>query len=444
MADAQDRPATATEVLPAYRVRVERVDWLSLLPWVRLFGTFRMAIQPAKMLLSLLAVVLLYVGGLALDAVWGPQVLSGEFMAYLARDADQFDAWRQVQRQAAADASLQPVLQGIFETVLDVEIAAFNQMIVAATRLDFGLQALTGGVDSHQGVLGALWVMIIGVPGWLLATHPGFLAGYLLYAFLLTVLLGGAVSRLAALHAALGEPGSANDAMAFTLSRFVWLILAPVIPAATVGVVALLLALAGLVLFNAPGLDVVGGAIFGLLLVGGLVMAVLLVGLAAAGNLLMPAIAVEGTDAFDAISRSFNYVLGRPWRYVFYAAAALVYGAVTYLFLGLVIYLTLWLTQVTLDWWTFAEVGQTGMERFDAVFPSPRLGELLAPAAWSQLDGSGKIAASFVSVWVKLLIGLLPAYAFSFYFCAHTWIYLLLRESVDGTELNHVYVGDRR
>src|SRR5690606_36047594 len=98
----------------------------------------------------------------------------------------------------------------------------------------------------------------------------------------------------------------------------------------------------GLMFFNVKALDVIGAMLFFLFLAFGALAAVILIGLAVACHLLTPAIAVEDSDAFDAVSRSFSYVLAHPWRYAFYLAVSLVYGAAGYLLLGLVLFLTLW------------------------------------------------------------------------------------------------------
>src|SRR5690606_16533584 len=104
---------------------------------------------------------------------------------------------------------------------------------------------------------------------------------------------------------------------------------------------------------------------------------------------------------FDAISRAFNYLLGRPWRFLFYWATMLVYGAVTYLFVGLMVYFSLWTTKAFVGWWVFSDT-PAGVNRFDAIFPSPRLGELMHQVDWSALEGTGtgSVAAALVLVWV--------------------------------------------
>jgi hypothetical protein len=420
-----------------HRVQVEAVHWPTLLPGLHLFRSFRMAIHPAKLALSLILIVLLYLGGVAMDFIWGPQVFTREFEQYKALPADGYERFLDLNRQALEETRQRKGvvrLDRIFDTVLAEELQAFEHMATAATELDFGIGEFFSRPGRGGGVLGALVTMVVVVPGWLYQTHPGFLTLYLLYAFLLTAILGGAIARLAALHACRDERAGALAGLKFAAARYPWFVSAPLIPLALVLAIGLVMAVGGWALFNLPVTDLLGGLGFGLFLLGAFVMALLLVGFAAGVNLLFPAIAVEGTDAFDAISRAFNYVLGRPWRYLFYTAVALVYGAITYLFVGFVLYLTLWVTKVFVGLWA-------GGGRFDAILPAPQFGELLYEPNWAALDGSGSVAAAMVLVWVKLLLALLPAFWVSFYLVSQTWIYLLLRQAADGAEFDDVYVS---
>ena len=61
-------------------------------------------------------------------------------------------------------------------------------------------------------------------------------------------------------------------------------------------------------------------------------MTLVALGTAGGFNLMYPTIAVEGSDSFDAISRSFSYIYARPWRMIWYTMVAIVYGALTFLF----------------------------------------------------------------------------------------------------------------
>jgi hypothetical protein len=50
------------------------------------------------------------------------------------------------------------------------------------------------------------------------------------------------------------------------------------------------------------------------------------------------------------------------------------------------------------------------------------------------------VAASLVAFWVYLVIGMLGAFAISFYFTSNTIIYYLMRHEVDATEMDDVYL----
>ena len=54
----------------------------------------------------------------------------------------------------------------------------------------------------------------------------------------------------------------------------------------------------------------------------GLLMALLLLGLLFGWPLMWGTISTEGTDSFDALSRSYAYLFQRPLHYLFYALVA--------------------------------------------------------------------------------------------------------------------------
>jgi hypothetical protein len=414
------------------RVVLDGIDWRASFPFLRLFRSFSMAIQPGRLLLSLMLVLLLYLGGTAMDFAWGQKVNPDELQAYGRYDAQRYSQWLD-------DAGETGRTDYIFKTVVEQQVAAFERLVVSATDLDFGLADLAAGQGAQSGgVIGAIGNMVVHIPGWLYATHPGFLAVYLLYAFALTALIGAAISRVAALDACTGEHRSAFAGLRFGLDHWVQVMLAPLIPLGIVVVIRIVLAVCGWLFFNLMVLDVIGAVLYGFLLLLGFIAAMLLIGLALGVNLLTPAIAVEATDAFDAVSRAYNYVVGRPWQYVFYTAVMIVYGAIAYLLVGLVVFSTIWLTRNCLSAGAVSEVAE-GVTRLDAVMPEPAWGELLTEADWDELDRTGTVTAALVMVWNRLLIAILPAFAVSYYFNAQTWIYLLLRRSADLVEFDEVY-----
>src|SRR5580704_2740132 len=91
--------------------------------------------------------------------------------------------------------------------------------------------------------------------------------------------------------------------------------------------------------------DILGGLLWPLVLLAGLIMAVVLVGLVGY-PLMYTTISAEGSDSFDALSRSYSYVYQAPWQYLWYGLVATLYGAALVFFVGfmasLIVFLGKW------------------------------------------------------------------------------------------------------
>src|SRR5208283_4384771 len=91
--------------------------------------------------------------------------------------------------------------------------------------------------------------------------------------------------------------------------------------------------------------DIWDGLLWPLPLLAGLVMAVVLVGLVG-WPMMYATISAEGTDSWEAVSRSYSYVFQAPWQYLWYSLVALAYGAVVVFFVGFMgsaaVYLAKW------------------------------------------------------------------------------------------------------
>ncbi len=328
--------------------------------------------------------------------------------------------------------------RGPFAAALEAQIGGFEKLIRAAIALDFGVQQLISDTPAPSNtVVGALRQMLVTVPSWMWAQHRLFLMVYLIYGLGLWAILGGAVARMNALHACRDLRLSPSKAVAFAGRRWVWLVGTPLLPLVLAFGMGLVLTLSGFIFYNWPVLDVVGALLFGLSLILGVLIAVLLVGWVLSVSLFYPALAVEGTDAFDAVSRCYNYVLGRPWRWLFYNVLALVYGAVCYIFVATLVFITLWVTRYFISVGVFREA-DLGVDRFEAILPLPRFGALAYNTDLWLLGITGKVSAIVISIWVYALVGLLAAFAISYFLAANTWVYLLLRRSADGTEFDEV------
>jgi hypothetical protein len=154
-------------------------------------------------------------------------------------------------------------------------------------------------------------------------------------------------------------------------------------------------------------------------------MALVLLGLLFAWPLMFPAIACEGRDSFESISRSYAYVLQRPVHTVMLAGFAVVIGSV-------VGFLVL----------TFFSLAGGGFEWFLSwganLFEPARLDNLVVPGPDQPLViryWSGPLLR-FSS---HLFVGLAVATNTSMFWGLASGVYLLLRRYLDQTPLDEVY-----
>jgi hypothetical protein len=143
---------------------------------------------------------------------------------------------------------------------------------------------------------------------------------------------GGAISRIAAYEIAKdGERIETARALQFARRKFWAFFMSPWVCIIGFGFFFLCCWIGGVV---GRVLDFVwiGGPLVALLLplalLAGFVMTLIGLGTLAGFPLFAPAVAAEGTDAFDAMSRGFSYVYSRPWHYILYQTVALLYGVV--------------------------------------------------------------------------------------------------------------------
>jgi hypothetical protein len=326
--------------------------------------------------------------------------------------------------------------RGPFVLFLDYEIERINGVVYGVTHNNwFG--GLTDNAES--GVFHEIVHFFCIGPGWALKAHSVYFVLFAVLFLIVWAIFGGAIARIAAVHVAREEKLSIRQALGFASGKFLSFVFAPVIPLAIIVIVGIVVAIGGL-LVNIPYIgEILVGVFFFLALAAGFVMTLVALGTAGGLNLMYPTIAVEGSDSFDAISRSFSYVYARPWRMLWYTVVAIVYGALTYLFVRLFIFLTLWFTHKAAGAWVWrATDAETNV--WNSIWPGCSFWHLPYAPDYTALHFGSKVAALLVSVWVYLVIALLGAYLISYYFSASTVIYYLMRREVDATELDDVYL----
>ncbi|HWB54160.1 MAG TPA: hypothetical protein VG722_08205 [Tepidisphaeraceae bacterium] len=381
-------------------------------PFTHIFRSFRIATHLSKLFLALFLLLLIYGGGRFLDGVWPAHDLATAGDLGYVQPGSFFDS-----------------PQGIFITFFSYEIQQVDNVSESVATLEW------------PGLLNSLDRFFITGPDWFYSQHPLFAGIFTVWFILIWSIFGGAIARIAAVHVTREEKIAVRQALRFSVGKILSFIFAPLIPLGIFAVLGVVLAAAGIILLHIPYAGPIAlGIFFVLALAIGFVMTLILIGLAGGFNLMFPTIAVEGSDSFDAISRSFSYVYARPWRLLWYFLVAVVYGGITYLFVRYIIWMVLALTHYFIGWWLS---GHAGVRWDMGIWPVPSLVPLPYRVDFASLHNWGdKTGAVLISIWVYLTIALLGAFAISFYFSASTIVYVLLRSKVDATDLDDIYLHD--
>lgn len=421
-------------------------------PFVRLFSTTRRAISFWPWVLATVAVIVLYAGGRAMDGIWrarghGVVVASGldEIRVYAGSDLAHFESWRRVMRDRGDQA-------GIFARLLEYESDCFAAAIQAtlAGRWLFG----PGALDEHPTLLGSLYSAARGFC-WLTHTHPWYALIYGLLTLLIFSVFGAAICRYAAIQSARDENPQFSVLREFVYARWSEAFVAPIYPLAIFAVIFVVMVLASLV----GAIPVVGPLLMGLgyflALLGGVGLAFCLLATILGYPLMTPTLAVEHSDAFDAVQRSAGYVFQRPWFYAFYWFVLLLYGAGCFLVLRAILLLVFKLTHVAtatgMSVFGLLSAGPDGqLDPLSALWHMPAWADLPliprpgGPPFWGQfaaapLSGAGAVAMVLIAVWVFLGVSALAGYVVSFFFCGATEMYFLLRKAIDGIDYEEIY-----
>jgi hypothetical protein len=167
------------------------------------------------------------------------------------------------------------------------------------------------------------------------------------------------------------------------------------------------------------------GAVWPLVLLGAVVLAILAVGMVAGWPLMVACVGVERGDSFQAISTAFSYLYQRPLHYAFYALVALLVSIPTLLVAGL-------FAHATADLAMWATSFGMGHERTATVLDGLAAGGPAA-AAWG---------VKAIGFWTRGLETLLSSFGWGYFWAIATAAYLLLRQDVDGTELDEVVLDE--
>jgi len=379
-------------------VALQAIRWSEIFPWLSIAKSFRLAVTLRLMTFGAAAVLLTLLGWWAVASMFSHEGVPNS-------------SWTSVFGD-------QSVWQVIDHTVPSRPFAHLFPTV--PTPGQPGTSDAPGLTIHVLGPMVSTWTLL-SQPVWrILSIQPPTMDKSLTVADFFSPLLSGlwslavwayfgaAISRVAAVQLATGEQVGWGASLRWAGAKWLAYFSAPLLPMLGVALAALPILVVGF-LMKISFLAVLAALVWPLILAGGFVMTILLVGVLLGWPLMWATISVEGTDSFDALNRTYAYVLQRPLRYFFYTVVAGLIG---------------WLGWIVVDNFAASVIW----------LPS-------CAASWGWRESSLAYAATWLMAfwggWVKLLaIG----YSFSYFGVASTAIYYQLRRDVDARETDEVFL----
>lgn len=404
--------------MPGESGLLREIAWRELFPWLNIARAARLAVAPRLLLLAALGLFLTALG-------W-----QGLGWAYSQSTDPKLTDWREQDRQwrwetpVVHDGAV--VVPG--KLVTAAPVAPFSPSAATETNPAVSLSNASLFAESASPFfwLSRPFFRLFDRTASLLACTYALACG--IWALAVWAFVGGAITRTVGLSLANEGRLSAVEAGKFAAMKWPAFFSAPML--SLLGVLVLGIVVGGLFgLVMRADVGVLLAAIaWPLMLAACFVMAILLLGLLFGWPLMWPTISVEGTDSFDALSRSYSYTFQRPLHYLFYAVVAAIIGTLASLVVlglaGAVAHLSYW-----------AATWGAGSERIGQVFNDAHVAQ-----------GAGGVYGAGVAIigyWHSLVLLLGAAYLYSYFWAAATAIYFLLRRHVDGAEMDEIWSEPR-
>ncbi|HVT28903.1 MAG TPA: hypothetical protein VHE81_12890 [Lacipirellulaceae bacterium] len=409
--------------------KVRDVAWLELFPWLSLLRSVRIALMARILVLGALGLIATTAGWLLLVDIFQHStdpVIAGW------RQNTSLEIWRNAVRMQGdsiwvntAAHSASEVLQSAHEWLLRAPVMIWTYM----TR------PFVAMFDSHLTPTGFIFLLFCGA-----------------WELLVWGLFGGAITRIAALKFTRDEAPGIVAALKHAISKWPSYSLPPLVALAGASVFAIQLLILGLIM----RIDVfafLAAIIWPFVILLGLMMAILLIGAVVGWPLMWATVSVEGTDAFDALSRSYAYTYHRPWRLLWYVLFALFLAIVSMFVVKVFASSAIALGNWSVDWGLDNETMRTVVAPLPPPNLAPRLDVTTAPSADGnveappanaanppELGGTLSATKSIIGFWKAVVAVLVAGYQAGFLWVAAVGIYLLLRRDIDGVQTSEVFV----
>jgi hypothetical protein len=383
-------------------VALKAIRWSEIFPWLNIGRSFRLAISLRLLVYGAAALLLTLVGWWAIANLFShDKAPNASWSGVFAEETP----W-QVIDCGVADWACGPARQ----IVVMAPASDVGRVFAEAPRIGD-----TSGLNVHRwNPLFSAWYTFSRPVLQLVSQQPVSAADLLalilssLWSLAIWAYFGAAISRVAAVELATGERVGWVASLRWARGKWLAYFAAPLVPMLGVTLAAAPIVVLGF-LMKASFLAAVAGVIWPLVLAASFVMTLLLAGVLLGWPLMWATISVEGTDSFDALSRTYAYVFQKPLRYLIYIIIAAFVG-----WLGWIVVENFAAAVIWLGGWAAAwGIGKTPMSH----------------------TASALIA--FWNGWVKLLA---LGYVFSYFAVASTAIYYQMRRDVDAREADEVFL----
>lgn len=349
---------------PAREPQVLLSDLTAELLWPRALRAPAMALRPARVALGMAAVFL--------------ATLIGQLSTLWSRDAEPF--------AGEISGPISSSLQQSFQALLSFSSTGMQQAVAS-------LALLPGRLITERPID----TIVLGIP-----------------IVLVLVLFGGTISRAVAVEYAAARITDWPSDFRVSTSKAGWSLAAVIAPLALAGVLLGLVMLGGFSL-GVPVLNIIGAVLYAAAVGVAFFALCVLILQALALPMIVPALMCEGTDAYDAVQRSYAYILARPLRLLAHAAILLVLGIVS-----LAIFAAVARGSVELADWAASRLTSEAGER------------VLARERPDSLAATQPVAHAIIRGWRAVVDTAIAGFALSYFFAAGTILYLHARRICDG------------
>ena len=280
------------------QTKVREVAWSELFPWLMLLRSVRIALMARVLVLGAAGLVATMIGWWVLAEMFSG---SSDTVIRAWPHGTGLRMWEDSLEKTAAQSWLNTSARSageVFESSRSHLVEAPKLIWMYFTRPFIQM------FHSTLTATGFLFLLLCGV-----------------WELIVWGLFGGAITRIAALKFTRDEAPGLLAALKHAASKWPSYSLPPLVALAGTAVFAIQLVVLG-VIMRIEVLAFLTALVWPFVILLGLLMAILLIGALVGWPLMWATVSVEGTDAFDALSRSYAYTYHRPWRLLWYALFA--------------------------------------------------------------------------------------------------------------------------